>query len=432
MVLACGILSLVVSVVCTETRGYLYSYYTQSFVSNQNNVTGADSEPLLFTMHVPNHYISSVGWKAHEFEVVSLGYHKNNNHPRYFIEMNTHGEARLKLGSRCEAVYNGRLRIERCSSNGRQTFTWIPEHLLSAFVGRLHRRDSGYYGGRPRLRDNYIAENNSAKSRHRARGASGHRDKKDRGADDLKSIRKTMKNVKKTLLEADKTKTGSLKDRCDNLSGRCVKNGGKYGHLSDKIFNDYLDFFCKNNPISGYCQNRFYGSGNKKDSQKDGRFCISKNTCRKTTSQKKEPFIKRMQYHMEPIFDQKFIRNVTNILKSSGKCMDIYKSPVYVSKTKRPRVRGIFGRGDDSSELSPLECKCKFECIRNPNNGMCYYKADSSGKLVPIMSNESCCSNKRKDMCNVGNKLDKYLCELTIKNDYSSFSKFIDLNYACS
>lgn len=423
----CGTLLLVVSAMCIETRGYLYSYYTQSFVSNQNNILGMDSEPLLFTMRVPRHYIRSSEWGVHEFEVVRLGHHKSHSRPKHLIEMNVHGEARLKLGNRCEAVYNGRLSTEKCSPSARQAFIWIPEHLFSDFVERLRRGYPGHYRKRPRSRNN--PRDSHAKGRHRAREVLRHRDRISHDAEELGDVRKTMK-VAKTLLGEDRAST--LKDKCDSLSKKCIGSGGKYGHIDDKIFNNYLSFFCKSHPISGYCKNRFYGRDSKKYGKGSGKFCISEKVCKEDVSQKKEPFIKRMQHRMEPILDQKFIKSLTDILKSSGGSMDIYKDPIYESKAKRPRVRGIFARGEDSSELSLLECRCKFECVRNPNNGMCYYKADPSGKLIPIMSDESCCSNKRKDVCNIGNKLDKYLCELTIKNDYSSFSKFLDLNYACS
>lgn len=405
---------------CIETKGYLYSYHTHSFVCNQNNIVGMDREPLLVTMRVPGHATKS-GWKTHKFEVISFGHHKNNGHRRHHIEMNMRGEVKLRLRGKCEAIYNGRLSIEKCSPSNRQVFTWIPEHLFSDFVERLHNRGQKHHGRRD-LRNSRVVERNKD-HRHKK----GRKHLNDAGGN-LKNIRGAVDGVKKTLVEAKKPE-GIPKGKCDVFDDTCT-NDGKYGHLNDKIFNDYLDLFCKTNPVSGYCQNYFHGRDIKdKDS---GEFCISKKICRRDKPHKKEMFIKQARYDMEPILDKNFIKNLTGILQSSGKCMDVYNSPIYESKAKRPRTRGIFGRGDDSEELSPLECRCKFECIRNPNNGMCYYKADPSGKLVPIMGDENCCSNKRKEMCNIGNKIDKYLCELTIKNDYSSFSKFLDQNYACS
>lgn len=99
----------------------------------------------------------------------------------------------------------------------------------------------------------------------------------------------------------------------------------------------------------------------------------------------------------------------------------------YISPQPRPRKRGFLGMGEDSSAIH-VQCNCLQECVKNPNNGMCFFKYIAGGKLEPIMKNESCCD--KKGLCDFENKIEQLMCELSIKNDYSYFSKFIDTNFA--
>jgi len=98
-----------------------------------------------------------------------------------------------------------------------------------------------------------------------------------------------------------------------------------------------------------------------------------------------------------------------------------------VSPTRRSRKRGFLGAGEDSSAVRS-QCKCAYECVRNPKNGICYFKYTTEGKLVPIMKPETCC--RKVGLCNFDNKIEQLMCELSIKNDYTQFSRFLDKNFA--
>lgn len=110
-----------------------------------------------------------------------------------------------------------------------------------------------------------------------------------------------------------------------------------------------------------------------------------------------------------------------------SKDIPLYRNLNYVSPKLRPRKRGIFAQGEDSSDMEEMKCTCKMECVKNPKNGICFYNQDKNGNLVPIMKDESCCEKEKKPpLCNYSNKIENLLCELNVKNSYGSFSKFLD------
>lgn len=98
-----------------------------------------------------------------------------------------------------------------------------------------------------------------------------------------------------------------------------------------------------------------------------------------------------------------------------------------VSVTGEVEIRGTLRRkpglyaGKEESEGS---CHCPTECVKNHRNGFCYYRLSEDGNLEPLVKKCNC--NRDKNLCDLTNALDKLLCELTFKNDYDYFSKFLD------
>lgn len=119
-------------------------------------------------------------------------------------------------------------------------------------------------------------------------------------------------------------------------------------------------------------------------------------------------------------------RNMPSVDGKVTKDLDVLMSRSGLDKKEKKRRRGPYGSGEDSES-----CECKNDCVINPKNGQCFYKMETNGNLVPLMRGGDCCKKSQKMLCDLENKLEKHLCELNFKNDFSFFSKFLDDNRLC-
>lgn len=420
LIIAIALLKMVLS---HEISGYMYSYYENSFISNYNGISQHQNEPLLFTLGVDlkkykNNQIS-------EFEVVRIGLKQTN---KYKIEINGRGESKLKIHNKCEAMHNGRLIAGSCSRNPNQKFVWIPEHLFTNFVSRLRSRQYGKNKCNRQSQNLDLQPGNIGdEDRNYARTEDIAKEVKEE-FNQLRNARKIIDKAKTMIKRSEKIKNS--KKACEDLDGVgwCSKGKNGFGIINDRIFNNYIDYYCKINQESSGCKSRL------SKTQKLLEKCIGghKGHCKELRPKHKKSNLEQLRALAPPIFEDSFLKKLTNIVKAGGDCLNSITNRGYVSPKKRPRKRGIYAKGEDPEDKYSVLCECRFECVRNPKNGICYYKADANGKLMPIMQSKKCCKVEEEDICNLENKIEHHLCKLSVENDYGYFSQFIDETYACS
>jgi len=419
LIIALALLKMVLS---HEISGYMYSYYENSFISNYNGISQHQNEPLLFTLSVDlKKYKKN---QISEFEVIRIGLKQTN---KYKIEINGRGESKLKIHNKCEAMHNGRLIAESCSRNPNQKFVWIPEHLFTNFVSRLRSRQYGKKCNGQSQSLDFQPENVGDEDRNYPRRGDIAEEVKEE-FNHLRDARKIIDKAKNMIKRSEKIRKS--KKACEDLEGVGWCSNGKdgYGIVNDRIFNNYINYYCNINQDNLSCKSRL------DKAQKVLEKCIGgqKGQCRKPRPKYKQSSLRQLRSLAPPIFDDSFLKKLTKIVKAGGDCFNSITSRGYVSPKKRPRKRGIYAQGEDPEDRNSVLCECRFECVRNPKNGICYYKADSNGKLMPIMQSKKCCKVEEEDICDLENKIEHHLCKLSVENDYGFFSQFIDETYACS
>lgn len=93
----------------------------------------------------------------------------------------------------------------------------------------------------------------------------------------------------------------------------------------------------------------------------------------------------------------------------------------------------ISTKKDEGAKLreSKQDCRCIKECIKNPKNNMCFYRADYNGQLHPIMPNRACCDSK-ENKCKSLDKIERLLCTLALESDMGGFSKYYTKSATCN
>ena len=69
------------------------------------------------------------------------------------------------------------------------------------------------------------------------------------------------------------------------------------------------------------------------------------------------------------------------------------------------------------------EAEVKRKCIKNPENGECYFKLDDNGRISPLYQPKQ--KPGKSSKCRSGNHLDDVICNLHRSNKKSNFNKFI-------
>lgn len=325
-----------------STTGYLFSKYTRTFVGVDSDYLSTHHAPLPLTI-VTNRNgrgVELFGHRdGHVFKVTHMG---SGSAEGFHIEMNRHGEIRLKNGANCETVYHGLLKTERCVNDARQMFIWVPQAL---FLNR------------------HADSEEDADSNVAAPG----------GVVNASEIGKELSNAN--------ARRGAF----------CSK-----GHAMDAQFNNYIREYCRTSPTMQGCQAVLSGA----------------DACGPASNT--EALRKLVGTLPMPIVDKEVLDNFDSILNKTAFGDTDALNPGSV------RPRGFYAGYEDSPAG---ECPEQHECLRNPKNNMCYYRVDQRGNLIPLMKPAHC--RKKKGLCDLTNKLDKNLCELIFKNDYSFFQKLI-------
>lgn len=370
---------------CKSSAGFLYSPVTNSFICKSNELSKAGSIPLKFVIDVPDTHNKGHNRKfVMNFDVLNISGKPGNGNK---ISINRRGEVKLYKGDRCETAYDMYLRSETCKKTFRQIFIWVPEQHFSEFVSATTNR-------------------------------AGKSDKEEQPKDPYSELKGSISDIK-DMIKSKGRSAKALPDICkDSLRRMCRKGGKKNGRFTDKMMDAYLWAYCASRLSSNKCSSPMA----RENDRKGKKMCLQENMC---VGQEGTADDSKVLHGPSGIVDQ-----ILSILKSQG--VEARPHQAYQSSKVRPRARGFLGRGEDSWDVGTSRCRCKFECVRNPKNGMCFYTYTADGKLKPMMKNESCCEEGKAKLCDHDNIVEKYLCELTVKNDYSHVSKFLDDNFACN
>ncbi|ELA41770.1 uncharacterized protein VICG_01122 [Vittaforma corneae ATCC 50505] len=357
---------------CKSSAGFLYSPITNSFICNSNELSKTGSIPLRFVISVPDtHNKRRSGKFELNFDVLNISGRPGNGNK---ISINRRGEVKLYKGDRCEAAYGMHLKTEICKRTPRQIFIWVPEQHFSEFVN--------------------VVVNKAEKL--------GKKDEQQK--DPYSELKDSIDDIKK-LVRSKRRLSRTVSDDCKSpLKELCEKNGKK-GKFTDRMVDTYLWAYCTSRPTPKECDSIMMRD------RIDKNVCLEENTGIGQHGVAKDS---RISLGSSGIVDQ-----ISSMLKKRG----IEAHSHQPSKT-RQRMRG-----EDSSDMSMGHCECKFECVRNPKNGRCFYTYTKDGKLKPIMKSENCCEKNKARLCDYDNIIEKYLCELTAKNDH--VSKFLDDNFVC-
>lgn len=455
-----------------KSTGYLFSKHTRSFVGLQNNCLSADSAPTLFTIKSNKKDPSKMSiYGRFSDSCVPIKHGKDSN--QFDIEMNKHGDIRIKKNDNCEAVHHGYLKKEPCKDDEiRQKFIWIPKPLFmiqNDIPKNFSNQPSPY-------------ENRKSKKRNKKRNHSkSSRRKRDCDSDENLCVdeecssrnHKPSKRRKRSSSLDDRISSDddSLAHRNYNKKNRPIESNHDQidsniqkptpqsdQNINDRIFDDYLKSYCELSKISEMCPtfkdlvNHFKNkliNGKKMNVHKESLKPPSNLIPVNDTSPINDPIqngnvesnnsnvivpvkpialkpvnntevLKTLLKGQPKIFDDSTYNNLSQILNKTK------LSDTSIPYNKQERPRGVFARGFDP----PADCSCMNDCVRNPKNNKCFYKMDTNGKLTPIMKNRDCCNIQNRSLCDLSNILDKYICELTFMNDYSYFSNFIDDGYS--
>lgn len=354
--------------------GFLYSPITNSFICTEVSKDSKETIPLKFVIEVPDEPNKSPNSKFYQnFEITEINGRPGNGNK---ISINNKGEVKLYKGQECETAYEDDLRAEICSDNYRQIFIWIPEKYFTEFVKIIEER---------------LNNENQNKGKRRS---------------PKKDVKQSLRDIKNLL----KSKQNTTSKDCQYNEMPIANSNG----FKDLMLSTYLWAYCLGNPRSSACN-----SMNMKNQKNcTDQMCLDKNNC---INNSYDEYTTAMSESSVKILDK-----INSIFKDAGIATGSRKS--YESDKKRPRPRGYFGKGEDSDDMKINPCGCKEECVKNPKNGACFYTY-SPGGLIPILKNNSCCEKNKGKICNFENKIEQYLCELSVKNDYSSHSKFLDDNF---
>lgn len=376
---------LLIGVLCSIRKGYLYSRHMGSFICKAPINSSRGSQPVVFAIESNHHRNDNI-------RILSVD---NRSAGEYWLIPHTPGTFKFVKGRMCETVKTRNLIVPgRCSETAKQEFIWVPEHMFERFVDRL---------GRNGRRDKHLR-----KKEKMAMRMEKHK---------IRDLNRSMKDIKGNLRKRIKSTLKGPQSKYSEPSSH--ENESKKPALyHDNILQQYLNYYYQHTPsVASLTPPNFIQNTNSQSN-----LCDNKPEC---------PRIEGLMKNSAGLINQDFMKSLDAILNEVGaKNFNGQTQTVYQSKTDRPRVRGLFGKGEDPEDLGIKNCTCKFECVRNPKNGLCFFKATEDGKLVPILKSDSCCRKSAiKDPCNFENNIEKVLCELITRNDFSFFSKFLDQNY---
>lgn len=404
---------LAIGVQCSISSGYLYSNSMKSFVCQENRGEVKGSQPVIFT-------IESGGKLNSIVKVLSV----NNKHAsRLTMSYDSSGSVKLLKGDKCEtATHNNLIVPMKCSHSHRQKFVWVPEKMLGHFVDQMRKskepENLPYHfnkkrSGRLDKRSNYI-NNSIRKEKHKIEDLHGM-------MKDIKMNIGTRIHHSNLPVKYSRVKRSAASHGIPDSTQGNAPDCNPYQIKNDRVMKNYLEKYHNNSTMSKMLKGpQMMQNGN------------SPNLCPTNAGECNK--LQGLMKNSVSLLNEDYMKSIESILKEIGSADKFDSMPAgnYKSQDTRPRRRGIFANGDDSSESGPFECKCQLECVRNPKNDLCFYKASVDGKLMPIMMDSSCCKMKKTDRCNFDNNLDRHLCNLITKNDFGFFSKFLDENYTHS
>lgn len=375
---------------CSISTGYLYSKHMGSFICKpiEDGIKG--SQPVLFTIKTGRNPNSRI-------KVLSIG---NKCTMKFSMILSPSGSLKFLKGNRCETVrHHNIVTPGRCTRSRRQDFIWVPENMFSQFVEKMSLNPKQGRGRRDRM---LIAAEKKK----------------------INELSGIMQDIRGNISQRIRSSLPSIPPgTCEQTKETSCNQTNPVSLGQDRLIKQYLDYYHKTTPSAVNLSKPTVLQGNKNSS----------NMCPQENAQDQcSKFAGLMKSSISLINDD-YMKNFSTIVNDIGPDAFGVNSPyIYQSKVPRPRKRGIFARGEDSQDLNPAECRCKFECVRNPKNGLCFYKTNGDGKLIPIMKDEQCCKKVKQDPCNIENNLERHLCELITRNDFGFFSKFLDQNYAPS
>lgn len=368
----------------SRPRGYLYSHISNQFVCNQNDVMNHINQPLLFDLNKIS---------GNVFQVLRMGVVRTN---KYKIEISSKGEARIiKCKGSCGVLRHGKMIFEPCTQSIYQRYIWVPEHLLHDFSNKFsENRDGKIKQNFSENRDELVDKNLIGDSKVRQRFEV---------IEDAKRVIKAAKEIIKNRVLGEKTddiirdmcKDGfenkeQLK-KCDGLYNRHnggfnqkSKNYSGYDYMSQSEMIDRGSNYKKNEiPVkSRLPYNRYFNNSCKQDNQD----ALSGDMA---------------QYNNQGVRSPP-------------------KMGPYITNTQDEQRHMLTNNLDQPNESIPdlSKCTCHKECVRNPQNNICYYKMDANGKLMPILRDISCCNEEKTDVCNKGDQIEQWLCKLSFRSHY--------------
>ncbi|KAM0681083.1 hypothetical protein GINT2_000868 [Glugoides intestinalis] len=356
--------------------GYMYSPITQDFICKTDTLLKRNTIPLKFELescstHDKKHAVMFPDNHTRTFKITSIGGKRENQD---LVSLKKTGEAKIFRGTECKSMKNGVLTHERCAPTQQQIFIWVPEPKLDKFVDII--------GGK------YQEQKNSYKIKN-----------------DLSEIKRTVERIKNTVVEIGKRSGLAEKHPC--------KKRVRFGSLSPQntsndIFRNYMKHICMNSMPHEKCEK--YG-------EKIKMLCLKKHLCTDVGNIADDK--------MGTIFPSRLMTDIESILSSSAH--DLSKIAHHGRRNGRlnPELLG--------EQLKPAysarECLCKYECVKNLKNGLCYYRYDMYENLKPLMKGEDCCELYKKTRnCETTDLLDAFLCNLENSTDTSTLSEILRTN----